>query len=180
MLNITVPAWEGYDPIHNLFVETEEQMLTLEHSLVSVSKWESKWLKPFLSKTARTQEESVDYIRCMTLNCDINPEIYYALTPSLIKQIVNYIDAPMTATTISHTQKHRGSPQILTNETIYYLMIFYGIPFECQHWHLNRLLTLIGVCEAKGAKPQKIPLAEQAAMNRRLNAARRKAWNTRG
>ena len=125
-------------------------------------------------------EETIDYIRCMTLTQNVDPNVYKAITPSNLKTVTEYIDAPMTATTISNAKKKGGSRKIVTAEVIYYWMISYGIPFECQKWHLNRLLTLINVCNVEGSPPQKLSRAEVAAQYKALNAARRKQWNTRG
>lgn len=180
MLKIVVPASEQFDNATGEFINTKEQTLQLEHSLVSLSKWESKWQKPFLSNEPKTLEESIDYIRCMTLTQNVSPHVYTVIPPSIIKEVSDYIDAPMTATTITKSINRGGSHEIVTAEIIYYWMIFNNIPFECQKWHLNRLITLINVCVAKGQKPQKIPRSEQLARNRALNAARRKKLNTRG
>lgn len=179
MLKITVPATELFDGVGN-FINTKEQTLQLEHSLVSLSKWEAKWHKPYLSRKAMTIEETIDYIQCMTLTQNVDPNVYKAITPSNLKTVTEYIDAPMTATTISNAKKKGGSRKIVTAEVIYYWMISYGIPFECQKWHLNRLLTLINVCNVEGSPPQKLSRAEVAAQYKALNAARRKQWNTRG
>lgn len=178
MLKITVPSTELFDGVGG-FINTKEQTLQLEHSLVSLSKWESKWKKPYLSKKPLTREEMLDYIRCMTLTQNVDPNVYLAITPELMRKVRAYIDSPMTATTLSKNNK-RGNREIVTAEVIYYWMISYGIPFECQKWHLNRLLTLINVCGAKGGKPQKMSQAEIMAQNRALNEARKKKWNTRG
>lgn len=178
MLKITVPSMELFDGVSG-FINTKEQTLQLEHSLVSLSKWESKWKKPYLSKKPLTREEMLDYIRCMTLTQNVDPNVYLAITPELMRKVRAYIDSPMTATTLSKNNK-RGNREIVTAEVIYYWMISYGIPFECQKWHLNRLLTLINVCGAKGGKPQKMSQAEIMAQNRALNEARKKKWNTRG
>ena len=140
----------------------------------------SQWHKPYLSRKAMTIEETIDYIRCMTLTQNVDPNVYKAITPSNLKTVTEYIDAPMTATTISNAKKKGGSRKIVTAEVIYYWMISYGIPFECQKWHLNRLLTLINVCNVEGAPPQKLSRSEVAAQYKALNAARRKQWNTRG
>lgn len=179
MLKITVPATELFDGVGN-FINTKEQTLQLEHSLVSLSKWEAKWHKPYLSRKVMSIEETIDYIRCMTLTQNVDPNVYKAITPSNLKTVTEYIDAPMTATTISNAKKKGGSHKIVTAEVIYYWMISYGIPFECQKWHLNRLLTLINVCNVEGSPPQKLSRAEVAAQYKALNAARRKQWNTRG
>lgn len=178
MLKITIPAAELFDGVGS-FINTKEQTLQLEHSLVSLSKWEAKWHKPYLSKKPMSLEETIDYIRCMTLTQNVDPNVYRAITPAILKTVTEYIDAPMTATTFSN-RKRGGGRKIVTAEVLYYWMISYGIPFECQKWHLNRLLTLINVCNAEGSPPQKLSRAEVAAQYKALNDARRKQWNTRG
>lgn len=179
MLKITIPAAELFDGQEN-FIQVKEQTLQLEHSLVSLSKWESKWHKAYLSRKKKTPAESRDYVRCMTLTQNVNPNVYLALTPALLRQVNAYIDDPMTATTFPKGFKKSGSQETVTAEIIYYWMICYNIPFECQKWHLNRLLTLINVCNAKGQKPQKIPQSELRAQYRAINAANKKKFNTRG
>ena len=179
MLQITIPATEQWDEIHQQFVHTKEQTLQLEHSLVSLSKWESKWCKPFLTKDQKTNEEFLDYIRCMTLTKNVNPDVYYCLTIDNIKRINEYIDAPMTATTFAKDNK-KGKNEIITSELIYYWMIALQIPFECQKWHLNRLLTLVRVCNIKNSPPKKMSKREIMSRNAQLNAARKKQLNTKG
>ena len=179
MLEITIPETELFDGVET-FIPVKEQTLRLEHSLVSLSKWESKWHKPFLSKKRRTMEESIDYVRCMTLTQNVDPSVYKAITPAILREVEAYIDAPMTATTFHNMKKSTTGEPKVTAEIIYYWMICHNIPFECQKWHLNRLLTLINVCNAKNQKPQKISRAEQIAFNKQLNAANKKKWNTRG
>lgn len=180
MLKLTIPAVELYDEINNEFVFTKEQVLQLEHSLVSVSKWESRWCKPFLTKGHKTVKESIDYIRCMTITQNIDPAVYDNITSSLIQEVADYIEAPMTATTFSKEEKKSGGREIITSELIYYWMIALDIPFECEKWHLNRLLTLINICRIKNAPSKKMSNRELLARNRSLNAARRKALNTTG
>lgn len=182
MLRITVPSNEVWDEANQMFITTNSQTLKLEHSLVSLSKWESKWCKPFLTKEEKTQEEEMDYIKCMTLNNDVDPMVYYFLTNSDRKKISDYINAPMTATKIySPTEKKAGGPkEQVTAELIYYWMIALNIPFECQKWHLNKLLTLISVCNIKNAPPKKRSKGEIMRRNTALNAARRKRLNTKG
>lgn len=175
MLKITIPPGEQYDEVNNLFIVSKEQSLQLEHSLVSLSKWESKWCKPFLSKEEKSIEETLDYIRCMTVTQNVDPKAYAFLTDKNIDEINAYIDAPMTATTFSQ-QKGPINKSIITAEIIYYWMVTFNIPFECQKWHLNRLLTLINVCSIKSQTPKKMSAKER----RNLNAARRKAHKTRG
>lgn len=180
MLNITIPAGEEWDPTENLFIYVKEQSLTLEHSLVSISKWESKWNKPFLSKTQKTYAETIDYIRCMTLTQNVDPSVYYRLTNEIIEEINKYIDAPMTATTFSNSKTKAPSREIITAEIIYYWMIALQIPFECQKWHLNRLLTLIRVCNIKNSPPKKMSKKDLMKRNHSLNAARRNAMHSNG
>ena len=180
MLEIVIHGGEFFDNGSGRFIQVKEQTLKLEHSLVSLSKWEARWHKAFLTREPKTTEESVDYIRCMTITQNVNPDVYAAITPEILKEVSAYIDASMTATTFPSDRKGRGSREIITAEIIYYWMICENIPFECQKWHLNRLLTLINVCNAKSQKPQKIPRAEQIAYNKRLNAANKRRWNTRG
>lgn len=180
MLQINIPSGELFDEASQSFVQIKEQTLQLEHSLVSISKWESKWNKSFLSTTEKTFEESVDYIRCMTITQNVDPKIYYNINNDIIKKVVEYIDLPMTATTFRDDNNRAYSKEIITNEIIYQWMISYGIPFECQRWHLNRLLTLIRVCSIKSQPPKKMGRNELANRNRSLNAARRNRLNSRG
>lgn len=180
MLQLTIPATEQWDERKQEFVQTKEQTLTLEHSLVSLSKWESKWNKSFLSKGEKTYEETLDYIKCMTITQNVNPDIYSCLTNAHIEQVNKYIQAPMTATVFTEDKSGRNSRETVTSELIYYWMIALNIPFECQKWHLNRLLTLIRVCNIKNTPPKKRSRREIMSRNAALNAARRKQFNTNG
>ena len=180
MLQIVIPAEELWDEARNEFVTKKEQTLHLEHSLVSLSKWESKWCKPFLSKDIKTFEETVDYVKCMTITQNVNPEVYNRLSDENIKQINDYIDAPMTATWFSDDKTKKGSNEQTTSELVYYWMISLNIPFECQKWHLNRLLTLIRVCNAKNQPAKKMSKRDIMSRNAALNAARKKQLNTKG
>ncbi len=178
MLVITVPATEMFNDDTQEFIETKEQVLQLEHSLVSLSKWESKWNKPFLDNKDKTLAETLDYIKCMTITQNVHDEVYNRLSKSNIEAINNYIDSPMTATTFSDNTK--SSREIITSEVIYYWMISLNIPFECQKWHLNRLLTLIRVCNVKNTPPKKMSKKDIMSRNAALNAARRKKLNSKG
>lgn len=180
MLRITIPEMEYYDEATQTFITTKQQSLSLEHSLVSIAKWESKWEKPFLSKDRKTVEETIDYIRCMTLTQNVDPNVYMAINDDIVQQVSKYIDAPMTATWFNEDNKRSGSREVITNEVIYYWMIALNIPSEYQKWHLNRLLTLIKVCNAKNNPPKKMSKKDVLAQNRRLNAARKKSLNTKG
>jgi len=179
MLKITIPSIEQYDEVNNLFVTTKEQVLHLEHSLVSLSKWESTWCKPFLSKDDKTLDESVDYIRCMTITQNVDPSVYRNITHENIAQVSKYIDAPMTATVITNEEK-KVNRDVITSEIIYYWMVAMTIPFECQKWHLNRLLTLINVCNIKNQPPKKRSKQEIYSRNAMLNESRKQALNTNG
>ncbi len=181
MLQISVPLTaEAWDEKKQEFVAPKYQVLQLEHSLVSLSKWESKWCKAFFSKREKTTEETIDYIRCMTLTQNVKPEVYNHLTRENIIQINKYIESPMTATYFAEDKNSKSSKDTITSELIYYWMIALNIPFECQKWHLNRLLTLIRVCNVKNQPPKKMSRRDVASRNAALNAARRKQLNTRG
>ena len=180
MLQITVPASESWDESKQEFVNTKEQTLQLEHSLVSLSKWESKWCKAFFSRKEKTTEETIDYIKFMTLTQNVKPEVYSNLTDENVRQINEYIEAPMTATYFSKEEKGKVNNETVTAELIYYWMIALNIPFECQKWHLNRLLTLIRVCNVKNQPPKKMSKSSILSRNAALNAARRQQLNTRG
>lgn len=180
MLTITIPATEQFDESRGEFLETKEQTLQLEHSLVSISKWESKWCKPFLGKHEKTAAETIDYIKCMTLNKNVSDEVYGCLTQDNVRDINEYIGAPMTATYFYTNERGKKNNEQITSELIYYWMIALNIPFECQKWHLNRLLTLIRVCNLKNSPPKKMSKRDIASRNAQLNAARRKQLNTKG
>jgi hypothetical protein len=178
MLTVTIPAIEFYDEIKEEFITAKGAVLLLEHSLVSLSKWESKWCKPFLAKGDKTYEETCDYISCMTITQNVDPNVYKTIPNSVIEQVNEYIDRPMTATVIRQT--HKGSREIITAEIIYYWMIALQIPFECQKWHLNRLLTLINVCNIKNGPQKKMSQRDVMRRNSDLNAARRKSLGSKG
>ena len=179
MLKITVPEMEFYDEDNNEFIMFNEQVLQLEHSLVSISKWESKWHIPFLDGKDKTLEQIIDYVRCMTITQNVKPEVYNRLTEDNLKAINDDIENPMTATTFSDINQ-RPSREIITSEIIYYWMVSFNIPFECQKWHLNKLLTLIKVCNIKNSPPKKMSRQEILSRNRALNEARKKNLNTMG
>ena len=179
MLQITIPAVELFDDRALEFISLKEQTLQLEHSLVSLSKWESKWHKPFIS-SEKTDEEMTDYIRCMTITQNVDPKIYNYIDPDNIVRVRKYIENPMTATTVTEDKSSKGGREVVTSELIYYWMIALNIPFECQKWHLNRLMTLIRVCNVKNTPPKKRSKRDLASRYAELNAARRKKLNTKG
>lgn len=179
MLKITIPEREMFDETTQEFIKTKEYTLQLEHSLVSLSKWEAKWRVPFLSKEKKTIEQTIDYVRCMTITQNIDPVVYNGLTNENLDAINKYIEDPMTATTFSK-RSIGSSGEIVTSELIYYWMIALNIPMECQRWHLNRLLTLVKVCNIKNEPGKKMSRNEIMNRNSALNAARRKAMHSKG
>lgn len=180
MFELKLEPTEIYDSVNNEFVNFPGAVLKLEHSLVSVSKWESKYCKPFLTDTQKTQEETLYYIYCMCLD-DVSENIVRFISNDDVNAISNYISAPMTATTFSKREgQARGGKKIITSEEIYYYMVALQIPFECQYWHLNRLMTLIHICSVKNQPPKKMSKNDIFRSNTSLNAARRKALHTSG
>jgi hypothetical protein len=179
MLKISIPPNELWDPIQGEFIKIKGCDLKLEHSLLSLSKWESKWCKPFLSKNGLSDEESIDYIRCMTIN-PVDDEVYLFIGNDIIRKVRDYIDSPMTATWFSDEKKKGSNSEQITSELIYYWMIALNIPFECEKWHLNRLLTLIQVCNIKNNPKKNMNPKEILSRNAAINAARKKQLQTKG
>lgn len=182
MLYLKIPLTnEGWDEEKQEFVEAKHCTLQLEHSLVSLSKWESKWHKSFLSNKDKSNEEILDYVRCMTITQNVDPSIYFKLTNDNYKEIQQYIENPMTATYFSEDKNTKGtSREVITSELIYYWMIALTIPPQYEKWHLNRLLTLIRVCNIKNQPPKKRSKRDILSRNAALNAARRKQYNSKG
>lgn len=184
MLRIEVPiSPEGWDKEKQEFVDPKVQVLHLEHSLVSLSKWEMKWQKPFLSDIEKTPEETHDYVRCMTITQNVDPSVYNHLTQANMDAINEYMGSSMTATWFSDDGKKGGKNKNkqITNELIYYWMMSLNIPMECQKWHLNRLFTLIQVHDAEnGSSNKKMSKREVMSRNRMLNEARKKKYNSKG
>lgn len=184
MLQIIVPPpqTEEWDEINEEFIyrpKGKAHILQLEHSLISLSKWESKWHKSYISDE-KTEEENLDYIKCMTLNSNVQSEIYENLTKENLKEIYKYINDPMTATTFSDRRNSKPNRRRVTSEVIYYWMIKLRIPVEFEKWHLQRLLTLIRVCEEEEAPKKKRSAKEIMSENAALNAARRKQFHSKG
>lgn len=180
MLTIYLGGEEVFNPEESRFITIPKRKVLLEHSLKSIAKWESKWKVPFLSSNQLTREQTIDYVRCMETTGQVKDEIFLTLTNAQLKQIDEYINDKMTATTINHRGPKRQSREIITAEVIYFWMIQLGIPPEYEKWHLNRLLTLIEVCSVKSGPQQKMGRKEQMAQQRALNAARKTKLNTRG
>lgn len=177
MLKVTIPEQELFDNEKEEFLYIPKTVLTLEHSLLSLSKWESKWKKPFLSNKNLPYDQMADYIRCMTVNT-VHKDVYTAIPNQVVQQVQNYIDDSMTATWFKETGKKKSN-EVVTAEIIYYWMVCLQIPFECEKWHLNRLLALIRVCSEK-SDPKKMSKKESFSRQKALNQARRKAHHSRG
>lgn len=180
MLEITIKKQRLFNEKTSEFIHIDEQTLLLEHSLVSLSKWERKWHKPFISSD-KTKEEILDYIKMMTITKNVDPLIYDNMSEDILSKIKDYIDNPMTATTFSnHSNNGSVNNEIITAEIIYYWMITLQIPVEFEKWHINSLLTLIRVCEIKNSPPKKRSSREIASRTAALNAARRQQYAKKG
>lgn len=182
MYTVVIPEMEFFDEKNDIFIKTKSSIFQIEHSLISLSKWESKWKKPFLDSKDKTADELIDYIKCMTLTKNVDDSVYKMIPNNVLKEINDYIEHPMTATWFSDDKKknRKRSREIVTSEIIYYWMITLNIPFECQKWHLNRLLTLIRVCSLKNAPAKKMNRKDILKSNAKLNAARRASMNSKG
>ena len=180
MLQIKIPGVDGWDERTDQFVTLPDTTIVLEHSLISISKWESKWHVPFLGKDEKTPEQINDYIKCMTITPNVRDEVYNYIPKDQVDKIMEYINDSMTATTIHERGGPRRSREIVTSELIYYWMVALQIPFECQKWHINRLMMLIQICEIKNQPDKKMSKRSAMQQNAALNAARRQKAHSRG
>lgn len=182
MISITLQSKEPlWDEEHERFIKIEPTVITLEHSLISVSKWESKHHKAFLASNDKSQEEILDYIKCMSIGKIQDENALYLLSEKNVDDITKYINDTMTATVIPKKSGNGGvNSEILTSERIYYYMTFFNIPVEFERWHLNRLLTLIQVCNSKQEPEKKMTPGEIASRNAALNAKRRAQYESMG
>lgn len=196
MLEITIPGEDLWDERREEFIQTKSTTLRLEYSLVSLSKWESKWHIPFFSETeSRTREQMLDLVRCMTVTQGVDPAVYRRLTRENLDAIYRYMEDPMTATWFRGEPKpgekiqngakkaapRRRTPQkVLTTEVLYARMFAAGIPLECERWHLNRLMTLIRVCQEEQTPPKKMSRKEALNQRKQLNSARQKKYHSHG
>ena len=179
MLLIVIPEIELWDEQKEEFIRTKAHKLALEHSLLSISKWESKWCKPFLLKEPKTAEQDIDYIKCMTITQNVDPKVYNYLTNENFQEINKYIEAPMSASTVSD-MPGGTSREMVTSELIYYWMVSLNIPFECQKWHLNRLLMLIKICNAKNKPSKHYNKRDLYRQHSKINSINRKRFNSKG
>jgi len=181
MLSLVVPSQELYDSEKEEFIYTKPVSFEIEHCLLAMSRWESKWKKPFLSDEEKTSEEVIDYIKCMTMSGNVSDDVYDRLPYDIIKQIKDYVDDLHTATTIHHQEgRGRGGKDIITTEIIYYWMTIFNIPFECETWNLNRLFMLIEICLIKSQPAKKMSKGQVRQMYDSLNKARRAKLHSKG
>lgn len=183
MLNITIPATREWDEDREILITIPETKLQLEHSLLSIKTWESKWHKPFLGKDDKTTEEMRDYIRCMTINKNVDPIIYEYMPSEVIQEINDYIRDPHTATTFTNFEEIKskiGRRRVITAEIIYYWMVTLNIPVEFQKWHIQQLIALIKVINIENAPKKKISAREAARRRDALNEARKRKYHTKG
>ena len=181
MLTIRIPDKELFNDSTQEFIDVKGRELRLEHSLVSLSKWESKFHKPFLVKENKTRAETIEYIKLMTITQNVENNVFKVIDAKVINEVTAYLEDPMTATTFTdQEEKHKINREVITAEIIYYWMVALQIPMECQKWHLNRLLTLINVCNIKNQPKGKMSKGAIKARNRALNTERRQRLNTTG
>ena len=178
-LQLYVNGTELFDSERRMFIQVKPQKLVLEHSLISISKWEAKHHKMYLETKDKTGLELLDYIKCMTINGDVPDVVYYALSEQNFNDILTYMEDPMTASSV-YNPPRKNHQERVSSELIYYWMIQYGIPFECEKWHINRLLMLINICSRKSSTLSK---ADKQAMDQRraaINAERKAKLHTKG
>lgn len=180
MLEIIITGREAFNEKTNEIIRLEDTKIKLEHSLISLSKWESKWHKHFIGNKSITTEELLDYIRCMTITQNVDPNLFLFMDKANIAAIKQYIDDPMTATTIKNDPNRRHQSRIITSEVIYSRMFDLNIPIDCEKWHLNRLLTLIEVCGIERSPKQRMKPSDVYRQNAALNAQRRRMNKSRG
>ena len=180
MLTITVGGTESFDEATQQFVTVDGVDLQLEHSLVSLSKWESEFEKPFLGTEEKTPEELLGYVKAMVLTPEVPEEVFLKLSTKNFEAINEYINAKRSATWFNEAPGAPKSREVVTSELIYYWLTVFQIPFEVENWNLNRLFTLIRVCNVKSAKPKKMSRSEMAERNRQLNQQRKEQLKTRG
>jgi len=180
MLTIVIEAMDLFDEESNTFSRSEEIVMEMEHSLLSLSKWESKYQKPFLTKDEKSKKEIFDYLKAMVVTPGVDLDALYTLPNEKLIQIQEYIDSKESATTFGELPDHRGPNEVITSELIYFWMFSFQIPIQCETWHLNRLFSLIRIFGIKNSKPKKMSAQEVAMRNREINEQRRRELGTRG
>ena len=180
-IRIRIPELHLFNEATNEFFDIRETYLTMEHSLVSISKWESKWHIPYLAPGEKTPEQALDYLRCMTITQNIQPGIYNYIPDTEMRRIKNYIEDSMSAYKFKEEEGKGRTKKAITSDYLYFCMVTYRIPVEFERWHLNRLITLIQICSEennpkKNKKSKRRITSDYAA----LNAARRAKLGTTG
>lgn len=179
MLHVVIPGVEYYDEVQNLFVETKSTKLQMEHSLFSIAKWEAKWHKPFYDQSSeKTDEEWIDYLRCMTITQNVDPLVYSSLPKAIENEIKVYMNDSMTATWFREEESRSRNREVITSEIIYWWMFSQGIPLDCQKWHINRLLTLVRVFSEKN-KEASDPKRRKGRRSSKNDLSNRKSLNER-
>lgn len=179
-IKIRIPELHLFNEATNEFFDIRETYITMEHSLVSISKWESKWHIPYLGPTPKTLEQSIDYLRCMTITQNVQPGIYNYIPESEMKRIKEYIEDPMTATKFREEEGKGKTKKSITSDYLYFCMVSYNVPVEFEKWHLNRLLTLLQVCSEENKPKKKRSKRSLTSDYAALNAARRAKMGTKG
>lgn len=187
MLSVVIPPVELWDENKQEFINFPGAKIMLEHSLIAISKWEAKYRKAYLSMDKKTEAETRYYVKCMTITPNVPDLAYRCLTSENYKEIKAYIDSPMSATTFRENKNHPHSNEKITSELIYYWMVSNQVPFECEKWHINRLMNLLKICSIKNQesqkgmkKPKKTASSSHMASMAALNAQRRAALGTKG
>lgn len=180
MLRIIIQGEEHFNEETSTFETFDDVVLDLEHSLLSLSKWESKYQKPFLSTGDKSREEIFGYLKAMVVTPNVDPDVLNRCSPQNIDTIQEYIDSSQSATTFGMMPERRGPGEVITSELIYYWMVAFNIPFECETWHLNRLFSLIRICNIKNSKPKRMSRSELAQRNAEINARRKAELGTSG
>jgi len=180
VLQVIVEGDEFFNEETSEFTSVGDVVLELEHSLVSLSKWESEFQVPFLSRSEKTSQEIFGYIKAMILTEDFDPDIILRFTQDNLNKINAYIESKQSATTFGLMPETGGRGETITSELIYYWLVAFNIPFECQYWHLNRLFALIRICNIKNSPEKKMSKSEIAMRNRALNEQRKAQLGTHG
>jgi hypothetical protein len=180
MLRIVIEGEEHYNEETETFETVGDVVVELEHSLLSLSKWESEYQKPFLSAGDKTSEEILGYLKAMVVTPNVDPDVLHHCSQQVMDQIQKYIDSSQSATTFGMMPERRGPGEVITSELIYYWLVAFNIPFEVEVWHLNRLFSLIRICNVKNSKQKKVSRRELAERNAAINAKRRAELGTSG